>query len=228
VASLFPLAVSEENTMTTRNAFLFAALAALALGGCERDSADRTERAATTAGQKIDRALDQTGQRLAEAGDKLKPKLEQAGADIKPSLERAGEKISAAAEQTGEKISATAQRATSGMKDSVTDNTRLSVSSTNPNGSSASISSGERTSLTGISPETRAALGDTAITASIKADYLKDPDLSVLRIEVETNAGVVTLNGVAENAAARRRAEQIAAAVKGVTQVRNYLTVKRA
>jgi hypothetical protein len=38
-------------------------------------------------------------------------------------------------------------------------------------------------------------LSDGAITASIKADYLKDPDLSVLKIDVDTKNGVVTLNG---------------------------------
>jgi hypothetical protein len=42
-----------------------------------------------------------------------------------------------------------------------------------------------------------AATGDPAITASIKASYLKDPDLSVFKIDVDTKDGVVTLNGVA-------------------------------
>src|SRR5437773_6837115 len=36
------------------------------------------------------------------------------------------------------------------------------------------------------------AMNDGAITASIKADYLKDPDLSVLKIDVDTRDGVVT------------------------------------
>ncbi|HUP28595.1 MAG TPA: BON domain-containing protein [Usitatibacter sp.] len=213
--------------MKSNIAAVAAALASLAMAGCDRDSANRAENATRTTGQKIDRALDQTGQKLAEAGDKLKPKLEQAGADIKPGLERAGEKISAAAEKTGEKISATAQRATAGMKESITDNSRVSTSASGTSGTGVSVSTGERTSLTGISPETRATLGDTAITASIKADYLKDPDLSVLRIDVDTTDGVVTLNGTAESDAARKRAEQLAAAQKGVKQVRNYLTLKR-
>jgi hyperosmotically inducible periplasmic protein len=75
--------------------------------------------------------------------------------------------------------------------------------------------------------QAREALGDTAITASIKTDFLKDPDLSVLKIDVDTHDGVVTLNGLAENDAARSRAEQIAGGIKGVRQVRNFLVVKR-
>lgn len=72
-----------------------------------------------------------------------------------------------------------------------------------------------------------AAGDDAAITASIKTDFLKDPDLSVLKIDVDTRDGVVTLNGLAGNDAARRRAESLAGAIKGVREVRNYLTVKR-
>ena len=72
-----------------------------------------------------------------------------------------------------------------------------------------------------------AANSDAAITASIKADYLKDPDLSVFKIDVDTRDGVVTLNGVTESATARVRAEKLAAANKGVREVRNRLTVKQ-
>jgi hypothetical protein len=57
--------------------------------------------------------------------------------------------------------------------------------------------------------------------------FLKDPDLSVLKIDVDTKEGVVTLNGLAENEEARQRAEKIAEGVKGVRGVRNYLVVKR-
>jgi osmotically-inducible protein OsmY len=70
-------------------------------------------------------------------------------------------------------------------------------------------------------------VADTAITASIKTDILKDPDLSVLKIDVDTRQGVVTLNGLAENDEARQRAEKIAEGVKGVREVRNFLVVKR-
>jgi hypothetical protein len=66
---------------------------------------------------------------------------------------------------------------------------------------------------------------DVAITASIKADYLKDPDLSVLKIDVDTTDGVVTLNGKAKDEAARTRAVRLAQAIKGVREVKNHLTI---
>ena len=72
-----------------------------------------------------------------------------------------------------------------------------------------------------------AAHSDAAITTSIKADYLKDPDLSVFKIDVDTQDGVVTLNGVTESPSARQRAEKLAGAIKGVKEVRNHLIVKQ-
>ena len=72
-----------------------------------------------------------------------------------------------------------------------------------------------------------AVTGDPAITASIKASYLKDPDLSVFKIDVDTKDGVVTLNGVAETPSAVQRAVKLAEATKGVKEVRNHLTVKQ-
>ena len=71
------------------------------------------------------------------------------------------------------------------------------------------------------------AMSDAAITASINADLFKDPDLSVLKIDVDTKMGAVVLNGLTPSEAARERAEKIAAAVKGVTKVDNKLTVKK-
>ena len=68
---------------------------------------------------------------------------------------------------------------------------------------------------------------DAMITTSIKADYLKDPDLSVLKIDVDTVDGVVTLNGLAKDAAAKGRAEKLASGIKGVREVRNHLAIKQ-
>jgi len=76
--------------------------------------------------------------------------------------------------------------------------------------------------------DARGVLSDAAITASIKTDLLKDPDLSALKIDVDTHDGVVTLNGLADDDAARTRAEHIAGNVKGVKEVRNHLVVKKA
>lgn len=67
---------------------------------------------------------------------------------------------------------------------------------------------------------------DAAITASVAAGLIKDPDLSALKIDIDTRQGVVFLYGPAPTEAARVRATDIAKAVKGVSGVENKLTVK--
>ena len=66
---------------------------------------------------------------------------------------------------------------------------------------------------------------DAAITAKVNASLASDPDLSAIRINVDTVNGTVTLNGPAPTAAARERAEMLAKAVDGVTAVNNKLSV---
>lgn len=66
---------------------------------------------------------------------------------------------------------------------------------------------------------------DATITASIKADLLKDPVLSATRVEVDATAGAVVLRGKAPTESARDRAGRMAAAVAGVRQVDNQLVV---
>lgn len=65
---------------------------------------------------------------------------------------------------------------------------------------------------------------EAAITAKVKADLVKDPELSALAINVDTNGSVVTLNGTAPNPKAAERAQKIAIATQGVTEVRNNLS----
>jgi osmotically-inducible protein OsmY len=67
---------------------------------------------------------------------------------------------------------------------------------------------------------------DAAITAGVSMGLAKDPDLSAIKIDVDTKSGVVSLSGPAPNAAAKARAEEIAKSVKGVIAVSNNLVVK--
>jgi hyperosmotically inducible periplasmic protein len=67
---------------------------------------------------------------------------------------------------------------------------------------------------------------DATITALVAAGLIKDPDLSALKIDIDTKQGVVYLYGPAPSEIARMRATDIAKAVKGVTAVENKLTVK--
>ncbi len=69
------------------------------------------------------------------------------------------------------------------------------------------------------------AIDDAAITTAVNAALVKDKDLSALKIDVDTKAGVVTLYGPAPSASARERATTIAKAVTGVTSVNNQLVI---
>jgi osmotically-inducible protein OsmY len=69
------------------------------------------------------------------------------------------------------------------------------------------------------------ATDDARITASVNAELAKDPSLSALKIDVDTHAGKVMLQGKAPSTAARERATTLAANVKGVSSVENRLSV---
>jgi len=146
------------------------------------------------------------GEKLDKAIDRTQQKIQEAGDKTMQKLSEAGQKTEQALSTAGEKIAATTSDAVTAVKETT-----------------ASVA----TSATpGV--ETSRAVSDAAITASIKTDFLKDPDLSVLKIDVDTKSGVVTLNGLAGDEPARQRAEKMASAVKGVREVRNFLVVKRA
>lgn len=69
-------------------------------------------------------------------------------------------------------------------------------------------------------------IDDVTITATVSTGLAKDPELSAIKINVDTKGGVVTLNGPAPTAAAKDKATDIARQVKGVTSVNNQLVVK--
>lgn len=71
-----------------------------------------------------------------------------------------------------------------------------------------------------------ATVDDATITASVSAGLAKDPDLSAIKINVDTKGGAVSLKGPAPTAAAKARAEEIAKGVQGVTSVDNQLEVR--
>ncbi len=147
-----------------------------------------------------------TRQKLDHAVENTSRSLAEAGDKLAPTLAEVTastkEQLAAAAEKT--------HQALSGAGDRIATATDRAV-----NGSDRAPG------------DSKAAMADTAITASIQASFIKDPDLSVLKIDVDTRSGVVTLNGLVGNEEARGRAAKTAEATKGVREVRNYLTVKR-
>jgi osmotically-inducible protein OsmY len=69
-------------------------------------------------------------------------------------------------------------------------------------------------------------VSDAVITTSVKAEIVKDPGLSALKINVDTDAGRVILQGTAPSSQAREQAQKLALAVKGVVSVDNQLKVE--
>jgi hyperosmotically inducible protein len=69
---------------------------------------------------------------------------------------------------------------------------------------------------------------DRTITTAVKRELAEDRSRAFTRVDVDTNAGVVTLSGTVADAAARRRASQVANTVKGVRQVVNHLRLRSA
>jgi len=66
---------------------------------------------------------------------------------------------------------------------------------------------------------------DAAITASVKSTLIADKISNMTRVDVDTNNGVVSLNGVVDSAQQRGRAEDLARRVDGVRGVNNNLQI---
>jgi hyperosmotically inducible protein len=67
---------------------------------------------------------------------------------------------------------------------------------------------------------------DRTIGTSVKAKLLEDKQTGGMSINVDTLNGTVALSGFAKTQAEKDRAGQIAAATKGVREVRNNLVVR--
>jgi len=66
---------------------------------------------------------------------------------------------------------------------------------------------------------------DAAITAAVKGKLAADTDINPFNIDVDTNEGVVTLQGRVEKEEARTKAEQLARETDGVARVINLIKV---
>lgn len=69
------------------------------------------------------------------------------------------------------------------------------------------------------------AVDDATIGTRLKAALAADPDLSALKINVDTTQGAVRLRGEVKSVALRRKAEDMARKIEGVKSVDNQLIV---
>jgi hyperosmotically inducible protein len=68
---------------------------------------------------------------------------------------------------------------------------------------------------------------DASITAAVKSKLVADKAANLTRVDVDTNNGRVSLNGVVDTAAQKAKAEQFAWETKGVKGVVNNLQVSK-
>jgi osmotically-inducible protein OsmY len=134
-----------------------------------------------------------------------------------------GQKLDGAIDKTNAKVAA--------VGDSVGKRVDQVSSAVAGTGESISLSTGATLNKAGDAVSNKVEqvgtiVDDSAITASIKADLLKDPGLSALGIEVNTVKGEVTLKGDVSTEIRKQRAEGIASHIVGVTKVNNLLNVK--
>lgn len=228
---------------------LAAAAVLAAAGACSKQPAgDGAAGGKQGVGAKIDRALDNTQEKLGKAGERAKDEIGEAAQKTQEALSRAGEQISATTSSAVNEAKQSLKGAGSppySPRQPVNDAPAAAPATTPPavtapapqspapqsaTSTTATQSSGPTASVKslGLSQEARNELGDAAIIVSIKARLIEDLRLGVLRIEVDANDGVVTLNGLAADDAAKQRAERIAGSVDGVREVLNFLAVGQA
>jgi hyperosmotically inducible periplasmic protein len=68
---------------------------------------------------------------------------------------------------------------------------------------------------------------DATLTSSVKTKLAADKLSSLTRVDVDTNNGIVSLNGVVESSQQRARAQELASQVSGVNKVVNNLQVQK-
>ena len=73
--------------------------------------------------------------------------------------------------------------------------------------------------------KTNEVIDDAAITGKVKALYAKDKTVSALKINVDTDKGVVKLSGNAKSKEEAAKAVELAKSVHGVTSVKNDIAV---
>ena len=74
--------------------------------------------------------------------------------------------------------------------------------------------------------EAKRATKAAALTGKVKSALAADVGLKTVKINVDSDNGVVTLKGAVDSEDTRRRAEEVTRRVSGVSQVKNELRVK--
>jgi len=189
-----------------RTATVAAAISmALGLAACDRND-DRT------AGQQLDSAIAKTDQ----AAENAKDNVQAAAHDAKVAVQDATHDTKVAAQDAAHDAKVNAEAATAEARaksHELAQDTRENVAEAKAETKEAAANAS-------------AAVADAGITAKVNAAFAADPDVSAIRIDVDTKDGVVTLNGPAKSQQARDRATQLAKGIDGVKRVENKLEIR--
>ena len=69
-------------------------------------------------------------------------------------------------------------------------------------------------------------IDDASITAQVKSSLLSHRSTSAIKTKVSTTDGVVTVSGIAKNAAEKTLVTKLATDINGVTSVVNNMTIE--
>jgi hyperosmotically inducible protein len=188
-----------------------------AAGGVEKGvdkSADAVGTAAHKTAGAVDKSKDKAGEAAEKTGDALGTAAHKTGEAVGTAAHKTGEAVGTAAKKTGEAVSGGA------------DKTAHATEKAGEKTKDATEKAGKKTdeALSGDQKATEP-VTDAAVTASVKTKLLGDGKTPGLKIDVDTQDGVVTLSGDVPTAAAHAEALRLARATKGVKRVVDKMTV---
>jgi hyperosmotically inducible periplasmic protein len=142
------------------------------------------------------------------------------------AVDKSKEKVGEAAEKTGDAVG-TAAKETGKAAGTAAKKTGSAVGTGAEKTKDATEKAGEKTkdALSGGGDKTGDAVSDAAITTAVKTKLLGDGKTPGLKIDVDTDHGVVTLSGDVPTATERSTAVRLARGTKGVTRVVDKITV---
>lgn len=179
-----------------------------AAGGVEK-GADKSADAVGTAAKKTAGAADKTK-------DKVGGALEATGDAIGTAAKATGKAVGTAAKKTANAVGVGADK-TKEATEKAADNTKRTAER-----------AGDRTQdkVAGADADKAGAVvSDAAVTSAVKAKLLGDGTTPGLRIDVDTQDGVVTLSGNVATAAEQANALRLARNTRGVKRVVDKMTV---
>jgi len=178
--------------------------------------------------QAADTAVDKAQSKTERAVDKVKEKGREATEAVGDSWLTAKVKIALAADERvkARQINVDTHDATVTLRGKV-DSTEAKVAAEEITSGIEGVQ-GVRNDLQVVAPSQRAAVkaDDKGISRQVKSRVSKDASLKKADIEVETNAGVVTLKGEVPTLTGSAHASELARQAPGVRAVKNDLSVK--